>query len=104
MNQQQIPAANAVHRVDLHGGIIGLVTGGARKRLQTGIAMANQNGEELVFVIPDVWSTAHNLFATIILFFTLLLWCPAPGYLIVTRCPKHSGQSRQPSHNPQTPS
>ncbi|MBI4569750.1 MAG: hypothetical protein HY719_15265 [Planctomycetes bacterium] len=75
---------NSVYRAKLSGGIIGILGTSSKRTLEQVLATANQNGEEVVFVLPDTVNMLQNLLYLAILCVTLGLWCPAPGYLIVT--------------------
>ena len=76
---------NQVHAVTIHGGLVGLFLGGAQRRIQGACQLYAQSGEEIVFVLPDQWSAGMHFLSSIILLLTLLLWCPQPGYLVITR-------------------
>ena len=75
---------NRVRRVTLHSGIIGIFMGGPEKRLQEMLNLANDEGESVVFVLPDNWNAVMGILSLIILIVTLGMWTFSPGYLLVT--------------------
>lgn len=86
---------NTVYRVNLSGGLIGWLGTSPKRALSTCLREVNENGEELVFVLPDHLNLLQYLVYGLILLLTLLLWCPAPGYLVVTR-PRFASTTAQP--------
>ncbi len=76
---------NNIHRVNLSGGIIGSLVTSPKRALTKCLSEASENGEELVFVLPDQLNLFQLLINLVILVLTLLLWCPALGYLVITR-------------------
>ncbi|MGH9420045.1 MAG: hypothetical protein ACRD3J_08735 [Thermoanaerobaculia bacterium] len=76
---------NTIYRVNLSSGVIGLMGTSRKRALSACLSEVNQNGEELVFVLPDQTNIFQFLVHTLILVLTLFLWCPAPGYLLITR-------------------
>lgn len=76
---------NNIHRVNLTGGLIGLLFSTPKRALGRCLQKVSADNEEVVFVLPD----NRNLFQLIIEFVPLVLtlgvWCPAPGYLVITR-------------------
>lgn len=76
---------NRVHRVSLQGGIIGSLVNSHKRALEQLLYQVNACGEEVCFVVPDQYGTGRMLLNLLILLLTLLLWCPAPGYLVITK-------------------
>lgn len=75
---------NQVHRVKMTGGLIGLFQD-PQKKLQQDLSALNNGGHELVAIQGDEWSAAQQLVAFFCLAITLGIWCPAPGYMVITR-------------------
>jgi hypothetical protein len=79
-----MPTENRVERVQLSGGLIGMLATNPRKALDQAVQRANQQGWRVRQVIAD--SNANlieSLLRSIILIVTLLLWTPANGYFVV---------------------
>lgn len=76
---------NRVYRANLSGGIIGWLGVSAKRSLANAVFQANDEGFEVVFVVPDTTNVLKNLLYLAILLLTLFIWCPAPGYLVITR-------------------
>ena len=75
---------NTVHRVNLSGGIIGLLATSSLRAIREVATTANSKGEQIDIIHPDGSNVLQNLLYLAILICTLGLWCPQPGYLIVT--------------------
>ena len=75
---------NQIYRANLSGGLAGLFTS-SKNSLGDAIHRANGNDQEVVCVIPDTVNLMTTILYSVILVVTLLIWCPAPGYLVVTR-------------------
>ena len=76
---------NRVYRANLSGGIIGWLGTSSKRALQQVCRDANAEGQEVVFISMDTLNFLQYFIYTAILLLTLFLWCPAPGYLVVTR-------------------
>ena len=76
---------NAVYRVRLTGGIVGFIAGSTKTRIAAVCRMANEDGYEVVLVLNDSSNLLQRLWTLLLLVLTLLLWCPLPGYLVITR-------------------
>lgn len=75
---------NQVHRVKMSGGLLGLFQD-PQKKLQQDLTAMNNGGQELVTILGDEWSAGQQVVSVIILFLTLCIWCPAPGYMVITK-------------------
>ena len=91
---------NNIHRVNLSSGIIGMLVTSPKRALSQCLREASANGEELVFVLPDHQNVFQLLINLLILALTLLLWCPAPGYLVITRPRSIAPSTAGPAHEP----
>ena len=80
-----VPVHNRVYRANLSGGIIGWLGASSKHALEQVCKDANVDGQEVVFVLTDTVNFLQYLVYTAILLLTLFLWCPVPGYLVVTR-------------------
>ena len=86
---------NKVYRVTLSGGLIGLLGSSSKRALQMRLEEINAKGEEVAILKDDTTNLLQMILYLIILICTLLLWCPAPGYLIISRpIPKVGAQIR----------
>jgi hypothetical protein len=76
---------NNIYRANLSGGIIGWLTTSSKRALESVCRTANSRGEEVVFVIQDTMNIFRWILYLLIFCITLSLWCPWPGYLVITR-------------------
>jgi ketosteroid isomerase-like protein len=76
---------NNVYRVNLSSGLVGQLITSPKRGLEQCISQASAQGEEVMFVLRDRMNVLQLLINLVILILTLFMWCPAPGYLIVTR-------------------
>ncbi len=76
---------NGIHRVNLSGGIIGWLMTSPKRALAKCFKDISDQQEEVVFVLGDQINILQMLVYLVILGLTLFLWCPSPGYLVVSR-------------------
>jgi hypothetical protein len=78
---------NKVVRVNFAGGILGLIFGSHKGKLEGVINKQNAEGWNLAEVIPDNLNIALILIRLILLILTLGLWTFSTGYLLVFERP-----------------
>ena len=66
--------SNKVIRVNYAGGLLGWLFGSSRGKLESVVNKHNEDGWNVVQVVPENLNMAHLLFRTIIFFLTLTLW------------------------------
>jgi hypothetical protein len=76
---------NGIYRVNLSGGIIGWLMTSPKRALAKCFDEVGENQEEVVFVLGDQMNLVQTIVYTVVLLLTLLLWCPSPGYLVVSK-------------------
>lgn len=76
---------NRIFRANMSGGLVGWLGGSSKRSLANTVAQANSDGYEVVFVVRDTMNVLQALLYMLILVVTLLIWCPAPGYLVIGR-------------------
>ncbi len=81
---------NKVVRVNFAGGLLGLIFGSHRGKLETVISQENSNGWNLAEYIPDNPNLALLLLRLVLLVLTLGLWTIATGYILVFEKPVNS--------------
>ena len=74
---------NAVERLNYSGGLIGLISGSSRGKLQGKVEEMNQRGWNLHFIHADQPNILIWLLRLIILFLTLGLWTIGNSELLV---------------------
>jgi hypothetical protein len=79
---------NKVVRVSFSGGLIGLVFGSARGKVETIVQKHNAEGWNVAEVIPDNPNLALIIFRLLILILTLGLWTISSGYLFIMEKPR----------------
>jgi hypothetical protein len=83
---------NSVVRVSFAGGIIGILAGSHRGRLEKAIIGQNKLGWNLAEVIPDSPNLVIWIFRLILLMLTLGLWTISTGYILVFERPTSDRQ------------
>lgn len=78
---------NLVVRISFLGGILGLIFGSHRGKLEKVITTKNREGWNLAEVIPDNPNLALILIRLILLLVTLGLWTISTGYILVFEKP-----------------
>ncbi|MCP4820698.1 MAG: hypothetical protein GY883_16020 [Shimia sp.] len=78
---------NKVVRIDFAGGLIGLLFGRSRGKIERAVSKHNNDGWKVAEVIQDNPNLAIVLFRTVILFLTLGLWTISSGYLFILERP-----------------
>ena len=73
---------NKVLNVNFFGGIMGLINS-PRKRLEQAVNKANADGWSVRQILPGSLNPLFLIFSFIILFVTLLIYMPLPGYMVV---------------------
>lgn len=76
---------NRIYRANMSGGLIGWLRSSSNRSLTKILAQANEEGYGVVTIISDTTNLLRSLLSALILVVTLFLWCPAPGYLVITR-------------------
>ncbi len=84
---------NKVIRVNFAGGILGLIFGSHRGKLESAINKQNAEGWNLAEVIPDNPNIALILIRLVFLILTLGLWTLATGYILVFERPVIGGNT-----------
>ena len=84
---------NKVVRVNFSGGILGLIFGSHKGKLEGVINKQNADGWNLAEVIPDNPNIALILLRLIFLVLTLGLWTLATGYILVFERPTDHAKS-----------
>lgn len=79
---------NKVVRVSFSGGLLGLVFGSARGKVETIVQKHNSEGWNVAEVIPDNPNLALMVFRLLILILTLGLWTISSGYLFIMEKPR----------------
>jgi hypothetical protein len=79
---------NKVVRVSFSGGLIGLVFGSARGKVETVVQKHNAEGWNVAEVIPDNPNLALIILRLLILLLTLGLWTISSGYLFIMEKPR----------------
>ncbi|TCP62372.1 hypothetical protein EV663_102217 [Rhodovulum bhavnagarense] len=79
---------NSVVRVSFSGGLIGLLFGSARGKVETTVQKYNSEGWNVAEVIPDNPNLAIIILRMIILVLTLGLWTISTGYLFIMEKPR----------------
>lgn len=87
MENQLNTRTNKVVRVNFAGGILGLIFGSHRGKLESAINKQNADGWNLAEVIPDNPNIALILLRLVFLLLTLGLWTLATGYILVFERP-----------------
>lgn len=90
---------NKVVRVSFSGGILGLIFGSTRGKLEAVISEHNREGWSVAEVVPDNPNLAIWLLRFVFLIVTLGLWTLSSGYLLILERPagEGSGSSRGPA-------
>ena len=88
MNDLDFSKQNKVIRVSFSGGILGLLFGSHRGKLETQISKMNAEGWNLAEVIPDHINLILWLLRLILLLATLGLWTLGTGYILVFERPR----------------
>ena len=79
---------NKVVRVSFSGGLLGLIFGSSRGKVESIVNKHNADGWNVAEVISDNPNLAIIVFRTIILLFTLGLWTLSSGYLFIMEKPR----------------
>jgi hypothetical protein len=79
---------NKVVRTSFSGGLLGLVFGSARGKVEATIQKHNADGWNVSQVIPDNVNLALIVFRIFVLFLTLGLWTLSSGYLFIMEKPR----------------
>ena len=80
-----ISGHNQVYRANMTGGIVGWLGDSSRRALRYAFEEANRDGQEVVFVVPDTTNKLRTWLYLAILILTFGIWCPEPGYLVITQ-------------------
>lgn len=90
---------NKVVRINFAGGLLGLIFGSHRGKLEAVISQENSKGWNLAEYIPDNPNLALLLLRLVLLVLTLGLWTIATGYILVFEKPVAStvDDTRQPN-------
>jgi len=91
---------NSVVRINFAGGLIGLIFGSHRGKLESVISAKNRDGWNLAEVIPDNPNLILILLRLLLLIVTLGLWTISVGYILVFEKPVTEGQSFASSELP----
>jgi hypothetical protein len=89
---------NKVVRISYSGGLLGLVFGSARGKLEKVLEDNNGQGWNLAEVIPDNPNLLILVFRLIVLTLTLGLWTLSTSYLLILERPAE-GQNSFPDKN-----
>ena len=81
---------NKVVRISYSGGLLGLIFGSARGKLEKVLADNNRNGWNLAEVIPDNPNLIIWVMRFVILILTLGLWTFSTSYLLILERPVES--------------
>ena len=84
---------NKVVRVNFAGGILGLVFGSHRGKLEVAIGRENADGWNLAECIPDNPNLALVLLRLVLLFLTFGLWTISTGYILVFEKPVNASDT-----------
>lgn len=87
---------NKVVRVSFSGGLLGLIFGSARGKLEVVIQELNKQGWNLAEVVPDNPNLLIWILRFALLILTLGLWTLSNGYLLVMERPVESGGNKEP--------
>ncbi len=79
---------NKVVRVSFSGGILGLIFGSSRGKVEAVIQKHNADGWNVAEIIPDSPNLVIYLIRFILLIITLGLWTIASGYLFIMEKPR----------------
>lgn len=74
---------NAIERLQYSGGLLGMLAGSARGKLQSKVAEMNREGWHLHFIHPDNPNLLIQILRLLILFLTLGLWTIGSSELLV---------------------
>ena len=85
---------NKVIRINFAGGLLGLVFGSHRGKLQKSIEEENRQGWNYVDCIPDNPNLLLLLLRFILLIVTLGLWTIGIGYILIFEKPKNTSTSQ----------
>lgn len=94
---------NKVIRVNFSGGLLGLLFGSHRGKLQKSIEEENGLGWNYVDCIPDNPNLFLILLRILLLIVTLGLWTLGVGYILIFEKPKHSSTSPIQDNKPSGP-
>ena len=95
MNEMGFSKQNKVIRVSFFGGIIGLLVGSHRGKLENNILKMNADGWNLAEVIPDHINLILWILRLLLFLVTLGLWTLGTGYILVFERPARSKLSRK---------
>lgn len=79
---------NNVVRVSFAGGLLGLIFGSSRGKIQSVVQSQNSEGWNYVEAIPDQPNLVIHLLRLLLLIVTLGLWTISTGYLFVFEKPR----------------
>lgn len=79
---------NKVVRVSFSGGILGMILGSSRGKVESVVQKHNSDGWNVAEVIPDNPNLAIWLVRLILLILTLGLWTLSSGYLFIMEKPR----------------
>lgn len=79
---------NKVVRVSFSGGILGLIFGSSRGKVEAVVQKHNADGWNVAEIIPDSPNLVIYLIRFILLIVTLGLWTIASGYLFIMEKPR----------------
>ena len=79
---------NKVVRLSFSGGLLGLIFGSSRGKVEAAVQKHNADGWYLAEVIPDNPNLALIVLRLLLLVLTLGLWTISSGYLLVMEKPR----------------
>ncbi|WP_421858708.1 hypothetical protein [Oricola sp.] len=79
---------NKVVRVSFSGGILGLVFGSSRGKVESIVQQNNADGWNVAEVIPDSPNLIIYVLRVLLLIVTLGLWTVSTGYLFIMEKPR----------------
>ena len=91
---------NKVVRISYSGGLLGLIFGSARGKLEKVLEENNRNGWNLAEVIPDNPNLIIWVIRFAILILTLGLWTFSTSYLLILERPVESSEQQPEAGRP----
>ena len=91
---------NKVVRISYSGGLLGLIFGSARGKLEKVLEENNRNGWNLAEVIPDNPNLIIWVIRFAILILTLGLWTFSTSYLLILERPVESSERQSEACRP----
>ena len=91
---------NQVVRVSFSSGLLGLLVGSSRGKLEAVIQKHNKEGWNLAEIVPDNPNLIILVLRVLLLLLTLGLWTLSSGYLLIMEKPVDSNANDQSSAKP----